>query len=538
MKASNPSYSLNIIILLINQIYEQSQSNYNHLNYYNIPLVILSMMISSPPRYLPSIVVSEHTGPLGLTIGTIAAMLILYLLTSYREAWKKEFQNRSTRKEWSAPSFSSRPPLRRMSQVLLTAFQGNEDLDLLLLKDPKKHAGATDYSDASGDTCELSDSDDSWTISEDDDVVNSSTTGQQTIPESLDMDHLKISFWYYLFGMLFIGPNSICLWAKGLFVLKAREFLFQHGFIKPKGGYEPRKLVSKLLMESCCCPLHYVGTQDRVATFIFDSFPMLDNHGDKIQAAFLKVTVDLDKKEMIDAYLHTRQLSPDDTVCLLWFNTISADHVKIHSLANWAAPDDTENTKFFSFYHRMSAISILYNYFGFTVFPKITKLVHQLGLSTNDMHGIAEVFDHGAKAGIPYHPKLTDLSKESYVIDFILKVRSRFLRLFPKYQDTFPPGVDAESLLASTIIHSLDHTLMEWNLEDPLWLDYNRISPDFHAMAELGRFVRVGFVEDLPGIVFAKRYKDSKEPFHQAIYNHARKISVELADHMDTCIIK
>ena len=124
------------------------------------------------------------------------------------------------------------------------------------------------------------------------------------------------------------------------------------------------------------------------------------------------------------------------------------------------------------------------------------------------------------------------------MIDFILKVRSRFLRLFPKYQDTFPPGVDAESLLASTIIHSLDHTLMEWNLEDPLWLDYNRISPDFHAMAELGRFVRVGFVEDLPGIVFAKRYKDSKEPFHQAIYNHARKISVELADHMDTCIIK
>merc|ERR1712038_1269854 len=46
------------------------------------------------------------------------------------------------------------------------------------------------------------------------------------------------------------------------------------------------------------------------------------------------------------------------------------------------------------------------------------------------------------------------------------------------------PGVNGEAIFVGTILHSLDHTLMDWNLEDPLWLDVN--DPEFHHMAELG----------------------------------------------------
>ena len=83
---------------------------------------------------------------------------------------------------------------------------------------------------------------------------------------------------------------------------------------------------------------------------------------------------------------------------------------------------------------------------------------------------------------------------------------------------------------------SIDHTLMAWNLLDPLWLDVD--DPKFGVCAEVGRFVRVGFVDDLPFIAFSKRYKDAPHPFYQAVYREGVSLDKRLADNMDTCIIK
>ena len=87
-----------------------------------------------------------------------------------------------------------------------------------------------------------------------------------------------------------------------------------------------------------------------------------------------------------------------------------------------------------------------------------------------------------------------------------------------------------------TVLHSLDHTLMEWNLDDPLWLDIN--DSKFGKMAEIGRIVRVGFVPDLPLLYFHKRFKNSGHPFYDAVYEKAAKVNKKLADNMDTCIVK
>lgn len=268
---------------------------------------------------------------------------------------------------------------------------------------------------------------------------------------------------------------------------------------------------------------------------------MLDPSGNMTKAKLFQVDVDLDQKEMKRATLDDRILSADDTVALIWFSTIFANHVTIHSLANWSTPKDLDETRITSFQHRMAAISVLYNYFGVTVFPRICKLMYRIGLMSCDMAAISNVFDHGCGEGIPAHFNINELAKDSEVVLFIIKIRRIFYQIYRRYERKDPDSfkdIDPESLFVSTIVHSLDHQMMEWNLEDPLWLDYDAVSPEFHAMVELGRFVRVGFVEDLPGLLFKHRYRDSNVPFFQEVYQEASRINRKLADKMDTCIIK
>ena len=97
-------------------------------------------------------------------------------------------------------------------------------------------------------------------------------------------------------------------------------------------------------------------------------------------------------------------------------------------------------------------------------------------------------------------------------------------------------GCHGEAMFVGTVMHSLDHTRMDWNLEDVLWLDTSH--PEYGKMAEMGRIVKVGFVKDLPGLLFHKRYKGANHPFYDKIYQEAAKINLKLADNMDTCIVK
>jgi len=93
-----------------------------------------------------------------------------------------------------------------------------------------------------------------------------------------------------------------------------------------------------------------------------------------------------------------------------------------------------------------------------------------------------------------------------------------------------------QAFFVGTVLHSLDHCLLEWNLDDPLWLDVD--DPRFGKMAELGRIVRAGFVEDVPFLYFNRRFKGSDHPFYKSVYEKAAKIDKKFADNMDTCIIK
>ena len=57
-------------------------------------------------------------------------------------------------------------------------------------------------------------------------------------------------------------------------------------------------------------------------------------------------------------------------------------------------------------------------------------------------------------------------------------------------------------------------------------------------MAEMVRVVRNGFVPNIPGVYFHKRFKGSKHPFYESVYEKAARFNKDLADNMDTCIVK
>ncbi|EJK59055.1 hypothetical protein THAOC_20773 [Thalassiosira oceanica] len=94
---------------------------------------------------------------------------------------------------------------------------------------------------------------------------------------------------------------------------------------------------------------------------------------------------------------------------------------------------------------------------------------------------LVDVFAHGIKDNIWAHPNIDELIPHSELVKFVIQIRSVFLSEFAKYGSEFP-GVHGEAMFVGTILHSLDHTCMDWNLEDPLWLDTE--DPKFGIMAD------------------------------------------------------
>ena len=93
--------------------------------------------------------------------------------------------------------------------------------------------------------------------------------------------------------------------------------------------------------------------------------------------------------------------------------------------------------------------------------------------------------------------------------------------------------IHVEAYFIGSVIHSIDHAMMERSLPDPHVLQSER----FSWMAEMGRFVRAGFTEDPPfGLPCA--FADSPVPFHQKVFEKACAVNLDLAKEMQTCICR
>lgn len=362
--------------------------------------------------------------------------------------------------------------------------------------------------------------------------------------EALTMNELRVPLLDFLWVWLFVAPNAVLLWVTGVAHMLLRQRLVWNGWIRSV-DFSASQVAAQLILEQMQI-IYYVRTEHRfvssqkddtpIGIFVWPDFPTLDEHGELKVYKEMRIELDLDGRSFHQGWLTHQSgevwpLTAAQAVIMIWFDSISATHVKLHAYANWA----TNVNAPMHFQQRNSFVTIMYNYFGYEVFPRLAALWRDSGAAKHDFTQITKVFDHGISRGVPAHPRIRELLPHSQLASFIIKVRNFFLNLYNDYKAEFL-AMDGEAMFIGTILHSLDHTLMAWNLLDPLWLDVD--DPKFGVCAEVGRFVRVGFVDDLPFIAFAKRYKDATHPFYQAVYKHAASINKRLADHMDTCIVK
>lgn len=360
--------------------------------------------------------------------------------------------------------------------------------------------------------------------------------------KELNMDHIFVPFLDFLWAYTFIGPFSFVLWKRRTIVLRFRKFLFKAGIIKLKCDYD--ELAATLILEQTHS-IHYYGRTKtdselgNIAGFFFADFPYVDENCNFQLAALFAVDIDLDTKRFVKAKLGDDNLTAKETVILLWYNTIAAQHVKLHAMANWGVNLDESLEGVNPFFRRNSVVTVMYNFFGYSTFSKLLETWVGQGLLSEGWakpsNPLIASFNHGIEENVWQHGQIDQLARYSRLVKFVVKVRSIFLAEFQKHKNLFP-GVDGEAMFVGTVLHSLDHTMMDWNLKDALYLDTS--DSRFGKMAEMGQVVKCGFVSDVDGLYFHKRFKNSGHPFYDSVYEKAAKIDKLLADQMDTCIIK
>ena len=75
-----------------------------------------------------------------------------------------------------------------------------------------------------------------------------------------------------------------------------------------------------------------------------------------------------------------------------------------------------------------------------------------------------KVFDHGVESNVIPHPHIQELARHSNLVKFLTYVRPIFMHQFNIHREKFQ-GVNSEAMFVGTVLHSLDHTMAEINLE-------------------------------------------------------------------------
>ena len=276
-------------------------------------------------------------------------------------------------------------------------------------------------------------------------------TNVENIDGEFDMDHHFITFGQYLFSQFLIGPSALWLWLTGSVTLMIRDKLCRMGWIEPKVVDYPT-LVGKLCLESALA-IHYHGKKkdaggNEIAGFFVTDFPGVLQDGSFKVFDLLSVDIDLKTKRMVGARLDDEELEADEAAILLFYYTISAMHVKLHAVSNWAINMEPDQMKMNPFVGRNSVITTIYNYFGFSTFPSFYPAFKAMGLMEKDWNSqsLIDTWVHGMQDNIVSHSAISELAPYSEFIDFTCKLRPFFMKEFSKVKKHYFPGCHGEAM--------------------------------------------------------------------------------------------
>lgn len=254
-----------------------------------------------------------------------------------------------------------------------------------------------------------------------------------------------------------MGPNALWLWLSGSVILLIRHYLHKRGLIKPK-PFDGEAVVSNLLLESAIA-IHYQGMKrneegNLIAGFFFPDFPIVTQDGGFAVADLLQVDIDLKKKRMVCAKIDDKELSAREVVILIFFYTISAFHVKLHSISNWAINLEKPQMQRNPFVARNSVITTLYNYFGYSTFSKFFPAWKLMGLLGEEWRSDSwvDTVAHGISENAFSHPFVSELAPYSEFINFHCNLRPFFLQEFSKVKKSYFPGCNGQALYIGELI--------------------------------------------------------------------------------------
>jgi len=363
-----------------------------------------------------------------------------------------------------------------------------------------------------------------------------------------DMDSLYIGFWDFALCLMLIIPSQQFVFWKEFLSLNFRRFV-QSKIFDMRGtrflkNWEPRVVCGAMLLETSEM-VYLVDIDDKredgrsVGTYRWEDFMYLSNKGDLKCAETVEMKVDLDSKLLLSAHLDRVETSATEAVQLLSMHVATVIHPVLHTYSNWGI--DTTHPD--PYVRRMSIVTIIYNYLGSTWFPRSTlpflcrwgRIFESDHMSPDVTDNMRHILHSEWLKGLPSTSPCARLAPYSTLAKFVTSLCEKFCNIFDKYTDDFK-GIDKKAMFTGTVLHSLDHSMFTRVLEDPLWLFLD--DTDFTASGKIAAFANACLSRDLPGLVFERHFKDAEHPFYKEVYLEAKKLNPELADMIDTCIIK
>jgi hypothetical protein len=366
----------------------------------------------------------------------------------------------------------------------------------------------------------------------------------------LSVDHHYLTFFQFLWAEFFVSNNMRIRAAYGMVKLLICKPLYDRGWIDHTPDYN--ELVAKLVLETSFSEF-YLGkkiddSENVIGGFFCADFPYIEQNTSTKEVAckiadVFSVDIDLTNKRMVKANLDDEDLNASEALTLIWGFMSQAKHLQVHAFSNWGITVNERQFEMDPFIARNGIVTINYNYLGYSFADRIPDfhalLPETLLCKELNSEAITTIQNHGLSNMSWFtNPYLEDLYPYSDFVSFTEKLRPIFLEAFDGAKRIHFPGCNGDALFTATVFHSLEHTSGHWVFGDKSLFCFDTTHPRFGAGAQMGLLIEECFNEDLPFLTFHKRFKGSKHPFYEYIYEEAVKLNKKLADEMDTCIIK
>jgi len=354
--------------------------------------------------------------------------------------------------------------------------------------------------------------------------------------DHLDMDHVRLSLWEYLWcdwfvippmllGFLLGGPCSSGL--AGVLLLMAKRNV---GSAKKTADWEAECALVDFVTGSSLVlwTTRVEDKSDGLHLWLCIPDATHISRNEKVESGALELHLNVTSRRVLACKFGGQEVGKHDILALMFNAFAGHTHPLVHSFANWGINPSLPN----AFLRRMAVVTIKYNNMGLESYPSTMQFIRWTGLASYITHDVTRLTCH-MHHNVPNHGHLRRLQQSLPYVAFVVKVRSYFLEQFRRYQGDFK-DIDGEALFVGTVLHSIDHSQAPYHI--PIEHFAFSDSAAFDADHEWALWTISCFVDSPPGRLFEVRFSHAPHDFFRSVYKFAAQIDARLAGYMEACI--